>query len=363
MGRDGRRRVGTAILLGVLVAACGGGPASHVPGTPAPVDASADARSPSTTQPSPSVTAPATTLAKPYPEERWDAEAPAIIDAFAADLAGQYDGIDRAALDRWFTPDGLASAREQDWRLRAVLDREFLVDGDVVVRYGGTSRTALGADPPLVEVELAFVVEPTSWLVDADGGTVLERFDHPRYFGATYTMRYTQDTEQWRVTAVAPSAGDAWMGPEQPRSAARCPGLDPGADGGHPVASMRWCFGGADGTRAYSSQVLGWEHVPCGIGDVTVLTVGWPIGQPIDPFAVHAFVRDPDGEFGRTWPLDVPWQADVTLPDDAYSTGLTDGEYEVWVSPAADASAIWVRRDGRFERWPRAGEWGVTDCN
>jgi hypothetical protein len=31
--------------------------------------------------------------------------------------------------------------------------------------------------------------------------------------------------------------------------------------------------------------------------------------------------------------------------------------------PSADGRAIWVVTGDRVERWPRAGEWGVTDCN
>jgi hypothetical protein len=78
----------------------------------------------------------------------------------------------------------------------------------------------------------------------------------------------------------------------------------------------------------------------------------------------HQFVRDPDGRFDRRWPLPMAYVADARMPRDAYSTGLTDGEFEIWVSPAADAKAIWARRGDRIERWPRAPEeWGVTDCN
>jgi hypothetical protein len=314
-------------LLVAAVAACGGTSPSSTPATSlvSTPEVTASIRPPAS---------PPMTPSPPYPAERWERSSSAIIEAFAADLAGQYDGIDRDALDRWFTPEGLASALDHDWQLQAVLGGDLLIDGDVALRSGGTSREAFDADPPLVEIDLVFVIEPTSWLIDADSGAPVERFDHPRYTGATYALRYEVDTDRWRVTSVAATSRDAWVGPAQPRPPVRCPGLDPDAPASHPVATTVWCLGGNDGIRAYSSQVMGWEAVPCGATDVTVLTVGWPIGEPIDPYDQHAFVRDPDGDFDRSWPLEEPWDGAATMPADAYSTGLTDGEYEVWVSPA-----------------------------
>ena len=46
-----------------------------------------------------------------------------------------------------------------------------------------------------------------------------------------------------------------------------------------------------------------------------------------------------------------------------YASNLTDGRVEIWVSPSAGDRAIWARIGDRFERWPKAGPWGVTDCN
>lgn len=104
-------------------------------------------------------------------------------------------------------------------------------------------------------------------------------------------------------------------------------------------------------------------EVPCGETRASVLTVGWPIGSAIDDWDANEYVHDPDGGFDARWPLALAYDADATLPADAHTTGLTDGELEIWVSPTAGDEAVWVRHGERFERWPRAGAWGVTDCN
>ena len=121
--------------------------------------------------------------------------------------------------------------------------------------------------------------------------------------------------------------------------------------------------GGEAGTLAPIQLVGSWERVPCASTSARVLIARWPIGTPRDIGDEVAFVRDPDADFDRMSPLDEPWEADAELPEDAFSTGLTDGEYEIRVSPSAGDAVVWAAIDDRFECWPRAGAWGVTDCN
>jgi hypothetical protein len=281
-----------------------------------------------------------------------------------AALVSQYDGVERDVLEHWFTPHGLTSALRQDWQLRDAERGELIVDGPVELRAWTTVLEDRAADPPRVDLELSFVVRPPSTLVDARTDVILERFDVPRYFGATYALRYEADAARWRVTAVAPHGGNLQLRPISVGPPVRCPGLDPDADSSAPVATIVWCIGGEDGTSVSVEQVASFEHVPCGETSARVLSTGWPIGAVRDyPSSVVDFVQDPNGEFAARWSLVDEFIRDDTVPADAYSTGLTDGRVEIWVSPTAGDRAIWARIGDRFERWPKAGPWGVTDCN
>lgn len=324
------------------------------------VDATVVAVTPSS-EPPPS--SPLAEASSAIDEDVWSAMVQRLLDELGPALASQYDGVERRVLDRWFTAEGLASALEQDWRLRAAERGELVIDGRVQVRARTTILEDRAADPPRVDLEIGFVVEAPSSLIDPRTGSIVEWFDGPRYFGVTYALRYDAEVDGFRIVAVAPHGGQIPVRPSTVDAPTRCPGLDPEAPSSHPVASIVWCFGGDDGTLAPIQVVGSWERVPCGSTSARVLVTGWPIGTPRDVGAEVTFVRDPDREFDRIWPLDEPWEADAELPDDAFSTGLTDGEYEVWVSPSAGDAAVWVAVDDRFERWPRAGAWGVTDCN
>jgi hypothetical protein len=53
----------------------------------------------------------------------------------------------------------------------------------------------------------------------------------------------------------------------------------------------------------------------------------------------------------------------VKLPDGAENTGWTNGNMDLWIDPSEVESAVYVRTAGRFERWPRADNPSVIDCN
>ena len=94
------------------------------------------------------------------------------------------------------------------------------------------------------------------------------------------------------------------------------------------------------------SVITGAGH--CGWEDLRFLTVGWPIGAPIDPWTAGHYVRDPAGEL-----TEGGFRADTDLPDDAVSTGITNGRATIWTSDSTGRRAIFVEVDGRVERWPR----------
>jgi hypothetical protein len=103
---------------------------------------------------------------------------------------------------------------------------------------------------------------------------------------------------------------------------------------------------------------------PCGRERVARIWIGTPVGERIDTADRHEYLRDPDGyALGEGW-IDQPWRGDDDPPSDARSTGWTNGNVELWVSPSEHERFVWLRRGSVFERWPRADSgWGVTDCN
>jgi hypothetical protein len=286
------------------------------------------------------------------------------VDAFAVGLADQYGGATDVGLKRLFDDDGLASAVAFDWRLRGAVRGETWFQGKISVRGFSTTREEGLARPPLLETNIGFVVAPGAELIDAATGSVLQRWWEPQYFAMLVALRYDSTTAGWRAASVSPAVDWNQDEPHLSGPVTRCPGLGPRRSrSADPDAGRTWCFGGVDGTLADVSQITLHTNVPCGETRASVLSVGWPIGSAIDYWAIHDFVRDPLGEFDERWPLPQRYVADAKLPPDAYSTGLTDGEFEIFVSPAAGSTAIWVRHGDTFERWPRAGAWGVTDCN
>ena len=345
------------VFVAIVVGACQA-PASPPSGTPV-AEVSATPTPRSTSEPT------ATTPAPTWTDQTWDATITATVDGLSSALISQYDGVESEVLEAWFSPEGLESATIHDRQLRDARRAEVVIDGAVRLRAWQTVIEDREATPPRLDVALSFLVEAPSRVVDPGRGVVLERFDQRRYFGATYALRYVADQGRWRVTAAAPLvASTLSLAPAPVEPPVRCPGLDPSVDSRHPIATIVWCFGGEDGTLATVEQVASFEDVPCGGTAARVLSTGWPIGTVRDdPASVADFVQDPKGEFEARWSLEDVYIADDTLPVDAYSTGLTDGLVTIWVSPSAGDRAVWARVGDRFERWPKAGPWGVTDCN
>jgi hypothetical protein len=285
------------------------------------------------------------------------------VDTFATGLVDQYDGATAPGLARIFTQEGLAAAMSFDWRLRGAVREETWFRGDVRLRGFSTTREEGLARPPVLETNVGFVVDPGAELVDIKTGAVVQHWSERQYFAMLVALLYDATTAEWRAAAVSPAVD--WHQPDSRLpDPVRCPGLGPDLpDRADPKKGRTWCFGGADGTWAVPDQFNLLTRVPCGETRASVVSVGWPIGSAMDRWDIHDYVRDPLGEFEERWPLPQRYLADTKLPADAYTTGLTDGEFEVFISPEAGPSGIWVRHGDRFERWPRAGPWGVIDCN
>ena len=354
-------RLALMALLIVATAACQTSP------TPTPTASSTTAPS---TPAGPSASAAVVESIVPQPTSPFTSDAyeyatiQGAVDAFAAGLIDQYDGSTSDGLDHLYTAAGLASALAFDWRLRGAVRNEAFFRGEISLRGFSTTHEDGLATPPVLDTDIGFVIAPDAQLVDARTGSVVQAWSEVQYFALNVRLRYDAGRRGWLATGIGPALGSLSDAPDAPGPPIRCPGLGPDLpDDADPAEGSAWCFGGEDGAWAHPAQVTLLANVPCGETRASVLVVGWPIGSSLDVWDRHEFARDPDGGFGERWPLALEYDPDATLPVDGYSTGLTDGEFEIWVSPSAEARAIWARHGDQFERWPRAGIWGVTDCN
>lgn len=288
------------------------------------------------------------------------------IAAFVADLGALYREPDAAAVTRTFTADGLESAMRIDQRLRGAVDGSTSFLGDLTVRGLGTIREEPQSMPPLLESNVSIAVAAGAVLVDRATGHELQRWSDRQIFNLRVVLEYLVDDGRWIATSVGPpSEADFGSTPRPLPPAERCPGVAPDRRDSVDVdGSSTWCFGGDDGTLATRQQILVVAGYPCGESRASITTVGWPIGTAIDDWAGYSYVRDPDGRFAREDRLPIAYRPDTRLPDDAYSTALTDGEFELWVSPTMGDRAIYAQRTTRVERWPRVRDpWLVIDCN
>jgi hypothetical protein len=96
----------------------------------------------------------------------------------------------------------------------------------------------------------------------------------------------------------------------------------------------------------------------CRMQSVTLLTIGWPLGTHAQ-FATEArqYVRDPRNIVGLRSRLDLHSK----LPSDARSTGLRDGEAELYIAPSDVDRAVYIVYGNTVERWPRSDP--MTVCS
>jgi hypothetical protein len=93
----------------------------------------------------------------------------------------------------------------------------------------------------------------------------------------------------------------------------------------------------------------------CGFSNLSLLTVGWPLGRAaVTDKDARQYVRDPGNAFAdKTLGKFLP---SVTLPEDAVFTGYRYGTDELWVSPETIDTTVYLVRNDVVEQWPRARE-------
>lgn len=101
------------------------------------------------------------------------------------------------------------------------------------------------------------------------------------------------------------------------------------------------------------SEDLWWVEGPrehCGWESATFLFIGRDGEVPgIPPEHYDQYIRDPEGIMPA---LATSFAADVEPPSGTEFTGYSAGGSELWIAPGY-TDAVFIRREGRFERWPR----------
>jgi hypothetical protein len=112
-----------------------------------------------------------------------------------------------------------------------------------------------------------------------------------------------------------------------------------------------WTFDG----RRVPTDVLALTVGPevCGYEDLLLLTMARTLGQPaLTSDDARQYVRDPANQFGTIG----RFEASVEEPPDVVFSGYRYGSMELWTSRQVGADAVFMERDGVWERWPRARE-------
>jgi hypothetical protein len=299
--------------------------------------------------------------------------------AFLAALGALYAARPGSDPCDTFTARGFAEALAFDPRLAAAQLGRATIDGLLVLRLRSEGSYDLRARPPTVPLDLIFDLPAGSRLTDRLAGNAIRVSTTVQRFGLGVELQF--DGRVWRADRVGPVSADSqgWARlPVRPPPGPPCTNFrrDPAGTpfdeaAGPPIEIIggaprrRWCDeGGAGGAIPVPELLSFTTQFPCGRGRVAILSIGQPVGAPLDPLVRWEYMRDPDGEaLAANW-LTAPWQERAVPPPDAVATGWTNGNVDLWVAPSDRGAAIYLVRGGTVERWPRAAEfWGVTDCN
>lgn len=306
-------------------------------------------------------------------------ESQALATDFLAGLAALYAARPDADPCSTFTARGLAEALAFDPRLAAVRRGDAILLGELVLRLRNEGSYDLRRRPPTVPLDLIFDLLPGAQLTDRVAGGDVQVSTTVQRFGMQVTLQF--DGHRWRADRVGPVSPEqlAWTRlppvplPGQPCANFRrdLPGVPfddeagPGLDINRREPRRRWCDeNGAGRLIRVPEQLYLNARFPCDRGRIAILSIGRPVGAPLDPLVRWEYMRDPDGEaLANDW-LTAPWDGRTAMPPDAVATGWTNGNIDLWTSASEQDAAVYVVRAGIVERWPRAVEsWGVTDCN
>jgi hypothetical protein len=309
-------------------------------------------------------------LAVPGPEFAEDIfshdESRTMTERFLVGLGALYAGgsnVDRCDL---FTDRGLATMLLADPHLAAGDRRERLIRTSLVLRVALEGSYDLRIKPPRVPIDAVFDLTAGATITEpASGASTLTTEDER----IGLRLEFAYDGHQWRVDQAGPmSAENAdWAvlpGPLPPGPA--CDGFDRDPAGARydDRQDRIWCDGNGKGHLLRIDQELSIiTRYPCK-GHATILTIGRPLGKPLDRLVRWEYVRDPNGLFRTSGWLVGRYDSDAQLPGDAVATGWTNGNVALWISPTNLDRGVYLVRGTVVERWARATDsWGVIDCN
>jgi hypothetical protein len=309
-------------------------------------------------------------LAVPGPEFAQDIfvhdESRAITKRFLLGLRSLYAGDRNVDPCDLFTDRGLATMLLADRHLAEADRRDQVVRTALVLRVAFEGTYDLRAKPPRVPIDAIFDMPAGAPVTDlVSGGTTMTTQDER--IGLNLVFAY--DGHVWRVDLAGPiSAENAdWAtlpSPLPPRPA--CEGFHRDrADQPYDDRQGRiWCDDNGRGHLLLVDQEFSIiTRYPCG-GRATILTIGRPLGGPLDRLVRWEYVRDPNGFFRTNGWLAARYDGNTRLPSDAIATGWSNGNIDLWISPSDLDRGIYMVRGNVVERWARAADfWGVIDCN
>jgi hypothetical protein len=295
---------------------------------------------------------------RPEPPDLKNAERRALAGMMLRALEATYAG-DLAALAAIATPDAITALKATDWRAGLVAGGDVRYLGELSTGAIQEMEPVYAAEGVVKEsLEVRIEAAPGARLVDATG-RVVEVSTGAAWWALAVTFERDAVGAPWRIIAFGPPTDlelrftpmpEARPCPWDPATRRRAPGdpflLGPWCDAN---GQGRVVLDGDDVPRDQGSAIsvfAGASH--CGWEDLRFLAVGWPVGSVIDPWTAGRYVRDPAGEL-----TDGGFRADAELPDDAVSTGITNGRATIWTSDSIGRRAIFLAVDGRVERWPR----------
>jgi hypothetical protein len=296
-------------------------------------------------------------------------ESAGITRAFVSALGELYAGRTGAAC-AWFTGSGLHTAVAADSRLREVMQGELRIEGNLVLRVAFERSYDLRNRPPVLPIDAVFDLMAGATVVDVPTGVSTTTTGDERI---ALRVEFLFDGHRWRADRVGPISTDDsdWAAlPTSLPPGAPCVGFRRDAagtafDDTAGSGARVWCDADGQGrVIRQPDQLVMFTRYPCDAGRAAVLTIGRPLGMPVDRLVRYEYVRDPAGEFLAQGWVTSAYVGDAPLPGDAASTGWTNGNIEIWISPDRLDQAIYVKRGDTVERWPRAAaQWGVIDCN
>lgn len=293
-------------------------------------------------------------------------ESHAIATDFLAGLAAIYADLETADVCRFFTEQGWTAALAFDARLRAVERGASLIQQDHVIRTAFEGTYDLRDRPMTVPLDIIFDIPAGSTTTDlATGETETSTTKDREGLHADFVF----DGLRWRVDRIGPIAEDyrEWIAlPTIPPNRPPCTHFvrDPAGAAFDESADRPWCDEHGRGKSVTRNQVVLLTRYPCESGRTAILHIGSPLGTRLDRLVRWEYVRDPADEFlSQAWSTE-RYDGRAVLPDGAVDTGWTNGNIDLWISPAEIDHAVYLVRGKTVERWPRTAEsWGVIDCN